>query len=158
MTEPDGTIVLILLAAGGGLLLLGLLAKILDLQLRRDGEAIAVRGLVADVLDQDPNLFGSSITIVRVRVPLWTGSPVTVRVAGQVSSDQLRKAVIESIRQAAKSELIVAIRIKSRIKVRPLAPSELRPARPAPRGRHQPDPSRLPGSRRAKRGINLSRY
>ena len=136
MTEPDGTIVLILLAAGGGLLFLGLLATILDLQLRRDGEAIAVRGLVADVLDQDPNLFGSSITIVRVRVPLWTGSPVTVRVAGQVSSDQLRKAVIESIRQAAKSELIVAIRIKSRIKVRPLAPSELRPARPAPRGRY----------------------
>jgi len=135
MTEPDGTIVLILLAAGGGLLFLGLLATILDLQLRRDGEAIAVRGLVADVLDQDPNLFGSSITIVRVRVPLWTGSPVTVRVAGQVSSDQLRKAVIESIRQAAKSELIVAIRIKSRIKVRPLAPSELRPARPAPRFR-----------------------
>jgi hypothetical protein len=135
MTEPDGTIVLILLAAGGGLLFLGLLATILDLQLRRDGEAIAVRGLVADVLDQDPNLFGSSITIVRVRVPLWTGSPVTVRVAGQVSSDQLRKAVIESIRQAAKSELIVAIRIKSRIKVRPLAPSELRPARPTPRFR-----------------------
>ena len=135
MTEPDGTIVLILLAAGAGLLFLGLLAKILDLQLRRDGEAIAVRGLVADVLDQDPNLFGSSITIVRVRVPLWTGSPVTIRVAGQVSSDQLRKDVIESIRRAAKSELIVAIRIKSRIKVSPLAPSELRPARPAPHGR-----------------------
>src|SRR5262245_56526025 len=102
MTEPDGTIVLILLAAGAGLLLLGLLAKILDLQIRRDGEAIAVRGLVADVLDQDPNRFGASITIVRVRVPLWTGSPVTIRVAGQVSSDQLRKAVIESIRRAAK--------------------------------------------------------
>jgi hypothetical protein len=136
MKEPDGTIVLILLAAGAGLLFLGLLAKILDLQLRRDGEAIAVRGLVADVLDQDPNPFGSSITIVRVRVPLWTGSPVTIRVAGQVSSDQLRNAVLESIRRAAKSELIVAIRIKSRIKVRPLAPSELRPARPAPRGRY----------------------
>jgi hypothetical protein len=136
MKEPDGTIVLILLAAGAGLLFLGLLAKILDLQLRRDGEAIAVRGLVADVLDQDPNPFGSSITIVRVRVPLWTGSPVTIRVAGQVSSDQLRRAVLESIRRAAKSELIVAIRIKSRIKVRPLAPSELRPARPAPRGRY----------------------
>ena len=135
MTEPDGTIVLILLAAGGGLLFLGLLATILDLQLRRDGEGIAVRGLVADVLDQDPNLFGSSITIVRVRVPLWTGSPVTIRVAGQVSSDQLRKAVVESIRRTAKSELIVAIRIKSRIKVRPLAPSELRPARPTPRFR-----------------------
>jgi hypothetical protein len=136
MTEPDGTIVLILLAAGAGLLFLGLLAKILDLQLRRDGEAIAVRGLVADVLDQDPNLFGASITIVRVRVPLWTGTPVTIRVAGQVSSDQLRKAVIESIRRAAKSELIVAIRIRSRIKVRALAaPAEPGTARSTSRGR-----------------------
>ena len=132
MTEPDGTIVLILLAAGGGLLFLGLLATILDLQLRRDGEAIAVRGLVADVLDQDPNLFGSSITIVRVRVPLWTGSPVTIRLAGQVSSDQLRQAVLQSIRRAAKADLMVAIRIKSRIKIRPAAaPAEPRTARSA---------------------------
>ena len=133
MTEQDGTSVLILLAAGGFLLFLALVAKMLDLRLRRDGEAIAVRGLVADVLDQDANLFGASITIVRVRVPLWTGSPVTIRVAGHVSSGQLRKAVLESIRRAARSELIVAIRIKSRIKVRPLeASSELRNARRRP--------------------------
>ena len=130
MTEQDGTIVIILLAGGACLLLLGLVAKMLDLRLRRDGEAIAVRGLMSDALDRDPRLFGASVTVVRVRVPLWTGSPVTIRVAGQVSSDQLRKAVLESIRRTAKSDLIVAIRIKSRIAVRPpAAPSELRNAR-----------------------------
>ena len=97
MTQSDGAIVLILLAAGACLLVVGLVAKMLDLRLRRDGEAIAVRGLISDALDRDPNLFGTSIAIVRVRVPLWTGSPVTIRVAGQVPSDQLRKAVFQSI-------------------------------------------------------------
>ena len=130
MTEPDGTIVLILLVAGACVLLLALIAKILDLRLRRDGEAIAVRGLMSDALERDPSLFGAPITVVRVRVPLWTGSPVTIRIAGQVSSDQLRKAVLESIRRAAKSDLTVAIRIKSRIKIKPAeALSELRTAR-----------------------------
>ena len=118
MTEPDGTIVVILLVAGACVLLLALVAKMLDLRLRRDGEAIAVRGLISDALDRNPSLFGASITVVRVRVPLWTGSPVTIRVAGQVSTDQLRKAALESIRRTAKSDLVVAIRIKSRIKVR----------------------------------------
>jgi hypothetical protein len=127
MTEPDDKIVIILLGAGAGLLLLGLVAKMLDLRLRRDGEAIAVRGLISDALDRDPALFGASIAVVRVRVPLWTGSPVTIRVAGQVSSNELRMAVLQSIRRTAKSDLIVAIRIKSRIKVRPAAAaSELR--------------------------------
>jgi hypothetical protein len=130
MTQSDGAIVLILLAAGACLLVLGLVAKMLDLRLRRDGEAIAVRGLISDALDRDPTLFGTSITVGRIRVPLWTGSPVTIRVAGQVPSDQLRKAVLQRIRRAAKSDLIVAVRIKSRIDVRPAdAPAELRTAR-----------------------------
>jgi len=130
MTEPDGTIVLILLVAGACVLLLALIAKILDLRLRRDGEAIAVRGLMSDALERDPSLFGAPVTVVRVRVPLWTGSPVTIRIAGQVSSDQLRKAVLESIRRAAKSDLTVAIRIKSRIKVRRAeAPSAVKTSR-----------------------------
>ena len=130
MTQSDAAIVLILLAAGGCLLLVGLVAKMLDLRLRRDGEAIAVRGLLSDALDRDPNLFGASITVVRVRVPLWTGSPVTIRIAGHVPSDQLRKAALQSIKRAAKSDLIVAVRIKSRIDVRPTeSTTELRTAR-----------------------------
>lgn len=130
MTQSDGTIVVILLGAGACLLAVGLVAKMLDLRLRRDGEAIAVRGLISDALHQDPNLFGTSVTVVRVRVPLWTGSPVTIRVAGEVPSDQLRKAVLRSIKRAAKSDLIVAVRIKSRIDVRPAeSTTELRTAR-----------------------------
>ena len=124
MTHADGAIVLILLAAGACLLIVVLVAKMLDRRVRRDGEAIAIKGLISDALDGDPNLFGTSSTLVRVRVPLWAGSPVTIRVAGQVPSDQLRKAALQSIKRAAKSDLLVAVRIKSRIAVKP---AEARP-------------------------------
>src|SRR4030095_13062755 len=120
MTHADGAIVLILLAAGACLLIVVLVAKMLDLRVR----AIAIKGLISDALDGDPNLFGTSITLVRVRVPLWAGSPVTIRVAGQVPSDQLRKAALQSIKRAAKSDLLVAGRFKSRIAVKP---AEARP-------------------------------
>jgi hypothetical protein len=116
-SQPDGIVVIILIAATGLLLVLALVGKILELRLKRDGEAVAVRGLMSDALARELSLVGLSITIVRVRVPLWTGSPVTVRVAGQVPSDQLRRAALQSMRQAAKANLIVGVRIKSRIGV-----------------------------------------
>lgn len=113
--RPDGTVAVILIAATGFLLVLALVGKILDLRLRRDGEAVAVRGLMSEALEREPSLQGLSITIVRVRVPLWTGTPVTVRVAGHVPSDQLRRIALHSMRQVAKSNLLVGVRIKSRI-------------------------------------------
>ena len=115
--RQDGTVAIILIAAIAVLLLLALVAKILELRLKRDGEAVAVRGLMSDALEGEPSLLGLPITIVRVRVPLWTGSPVTVRVAGRVPSDHLRRAALQSMRRVAKSNLIVGVRIKSRIGV-----------------------------------------
>ena len=64
--QSEGTVVLVLLAASACLLVLGVVAKMLDLRLRRDGEAIAVRGLISDALHRDPNLFGTSIAVVRL--------------------------------------------------------------------------------------------
>lgn len=123
-------VVLILLVAVAFLLVLGVVGKMLELRLKRDGEAVAVRGVVSDALETDPRLFGLAFTIVRVRVPLWNGSPVTVRVVGQVPSDQLRQAALQSIRRAVKSDLLIGVRIKSRIAVKPTrSPSELRTAR-----------------------------
>jgi hypothetical protein len=126
----EDTVVLILLVAFGVLLVLGVLGKVLELRLRRDGESVAVRGVMSDALRCDPGPLGLAVTIVRIRVPLWTGSPVTVRLAGEVPSDQLREALLQSVRRAAKSNLVVRVRIKSRIRVRPTAPSsKLRTAR-----------------------------
>lgn len=117
--RSDRTVILILIAAAVFLVVLALVGKVLELRLKRDGEAVAVRGLMTDALEREPGLLGLSLTIARVRVPLWTGRPVTVRVVGRVPSDQLRRAAVESMRRAAKSNLLVGVRVTSRIGVVP---------------------------------------
>jgi hypothetical protein len=129
-TRLEEPIILILILAGGLLLLLGLIAKVLHLRLKRDGEVIAVRGVVSDALGGDPELFELPLTTT-VRVPLWTGSPVTIRVFGEVPSSELKRAALLRVKRAARTELSVRARIKSRIGVVPSAStaSELRRAR-----------------------------
>jgi hypothetical protein len=129
-TRLEEPIILILVLAGGLLLLLGLIAKVLHLRLKRDGEVIAVRGVVSDALGGDPELFDLPLT-TSVRVPLWTGSPVTIRVFGEVPSTELKRAALLRVNRTARTELSVRARIKSRIGVAPngSTTSELRRAR-----------------------------
>jgi len=126
----EGPVALVLILAAGLLLMLGLVGKVLDLRLKRDGEAVAVKGLIADALGRDPDLFGLPLSAT-VRVPFWSGSPVTIRVAGEVPSDELKRVALRSVKRAAKAELLVHVRIRSRIGVVPSAStsSELRRAR-----------------------------
>src|SRR5439155_3522966 len=81
--RAEGAVTLVLIVAAGLLLILGIVGKMLDLRLRRDGEGVAVKGLIAEALRRDPALLGLALTPT-VRVPLFRGSPVTIRVAGQV--------------------------------------------------------------------------
>ena len=53
-TPLEGPITLVLALAVGLLLMLALVGKLSDLRLKRDGEAVAVKGLIADALDRDP--------------------------------------------------------------------------------------------------------
>lgn len=130
--RAEGAVTLVLIVAAGLLLILGIVGKVLDLRLRRDGEGVAVKGLIAEALRRDPALLGLALTPT-VRVPLFRGSPVTIRVAGQVPSDQLRRAALRRVKRAAATDLLVAVRIKSRIGVVPIASSSppLRTARSA---------------------------
>ena len=125
----EGPIVVLTVAAGV-LLVLGLVGKMLDLRLKRDGETVAVKGLIADALERDPDLFGLPLTAT-VRVPLWSGSPVIIRVAGEVPSGELKRAVILRVKRTATAELSVRVRIKSRIGVIPTSSTgrEIRRAR-----------------------------
>ncbi|MGH7303834.1 MAG: hypothetical protein ACRELZ_11115 [Candidatus Rokuibacteriota bacterium] len=114
----EGSVTLILILAAGLLILLGLVAKVLDLRLKRDGEVIAVKGVVSDALGGDPELFELPLTTT-VRVPLWTGSPVTIRVFGEVPTRDLKRLVLRRVERAATTELAVRARVKSRIGVAP---------------------------------------
>ena len=108
----------ILIGAIATLLLLALIAKMLDLRLKRDGEVIAVKGVMSDALRGDPELFDLPLTMT-VRVPLWRGSPVTIRVYGEVPSSDIRLTALRRVKRAAQRELSVRTRIKSRIGVAP---------------------------------------
>jgi len=112
----DEPIALVLFLAGGLLLVLVLIGTISALRLRRDGEEVAVRGLIVDALGRDPELLAWPLTAT-VRVPLWAGSPVTIRIAGEVPSKELKRAALQRVKHTAKSELSVRVRVRSRIDV-----------------------------------------
>ena len=98
-------------------LILGVLVKIWDLKRKRENEAVIVQSQISDALLREPALFSLAITPT-ARVPLWRGSPVTVEVAGQVPSDDLREAALRTIEREA-SRLRSDLRIESRIGVVP---------------------------------------
>jgi hypothetical protein len=111
----DAPVASLLSAAAALVLILVLTGKMLELKDKRAAEAIAVQGEIADALDRDPTLVGFPMTPT-ARVPLWRGTPVTVKVVGQVPSVELRRAALDAAEQAA-AELLVRVRIKSRIGV-----------------------------------------
>ena len=121
----DEPIALVLILAAGLLLVLALVGKVSALRLKRDGEAVAVKGLIVDALGHDPQLLAWPLSTT-VRVPLWRGSPVTIRVIGEVPSKDLRMAALRRVKHTATAELSVRVRIRSRIGVAPNAPT--RPA------------------------------
>jgi hypothetical protein len=118
----EGPVTVLLIVAAGLVLLIGLVAKMLDLRLKRDGEVVAVKGVISDALGGDPELFELPLTAT-VRVPLWRGSPVTIRVFGEVPSGELKQAALRRVQRTAEAELAVRARIKSRIGVTRAAPN-----------------------------------
>ena len=96
---------------------IGVLIKMLDLKRKRDSEAVVVQARISDAVLRDPRLFSLPITPT-AHVPLWKGRPVTVEVAGQVPSDDLRDAAIGLIEHEA-SQLGPEVHVESRIEVVP---------------------------------------
>jgi hypothetical protein len=118
-TTPSGGTQTIALVASAIVLLviLGALVKMLDLKRRREGEAVIVQSQVSDAVLRDPSLFSLPITPT-AHVPLWTGTPVIVEVAGCVPSDDLREMALHVIEREA-SHLRNDVQIESRIEVVP---------------------------------------
>lgn len=98
-------------------LILAVLVKMWDLKRKREGEAVIVQSQISDALLREPALFSLAV-IPTAHVPLWKGSPVTVEIAGQVPSEDLRDAALRAIEREA-SRLRSDVRIESRIGVVP---------------------------------------
>jgi hypothetical protein len=112
---PRDPVTAVLVAAVVIVSIVGVLGRALELRDRRAAEAVAVQGEIADALLRDPALLGLPLTPT-ARVPLWRGSPVTVKVAGNVPSRELRTVALRAAERGA-AELLVRVRIKSRIGV-----------------------------------------
>jgi hypothetical protein len=105
----------VLVAAVAVMLILAALGRVHVLRDRRAAAAIAVQGEIADALLRHPALLDLSLTPT-ARVPVWWGSRVTVEVIGEVPSRELRTVALRAAERGA-AELLVRVRIKSRIRV-----------------------------------------
>jgi hypothetical protein len=99
------------------LVVLGALIKMMDLKRKRESEAVVIQARISDAVLRDPRLFSLPITPT-AHVPLWKGTPVTVEVAGQVPSEDLRQAALNLIEREA-SQLGSEVHVESRVGVTP---------------------------------------
>ncbi len=99
------------------LVVLGALIKMMDLKRKRESEAVVIQARVSDAVLRDPRLFSLPITPT-AHVPLWKGTPVTVRSRGEVPSEDLRQAALNLIEREA-SQLGSEVRVESRVGVVP---------------------------------------
>jgi hypothetical protein len=49
------------------------------------------------------------------------GKPVVIRISGEVPSDELKRVALRRVQHTAKAELLVRVRIRSRIGIAPAA-------------------------------------
>ena len=92
----DGGVIPLLAFLVGLALLVGFTVKVIDRKRRREEEAVLVQAKVSDALLTDPTVANLPVTVT-AHVPLWSGSPITVDVAGRVARPGQREAVIRRV-------------------------------------------------------------
>ena len=99
--------------------LLGIAVKLYDLKRKREEEAVAAQARISDALLMDAALSGLPLTPT-ARVPLWSGTPLTLEIKGAVPKTELREAAVSvATREMARSR--DDFRIEDRISVDPSA-------------------------------------
>ncbi len=99
------------------LVIVGVTARILDLKSKREIDAIHLQAQLADALLCDPMLSRLNVTPM-VRVPIWRGTPATIKMRGEVPRPELREAVLRfMIRET--SRLRSDFRIEDRLAIAP---------------------------------------
>ena len=76
------------------------IAKVLDLNRKRETEAAVLQAQVSDALLRDAR-FGELSVTPTARVPFWSGSSATIELAGWVPTPDLHEAVLRLVRSEA---------------------------------------------------------
>jgi hypothetical protein len=82
------------------LVFLGITVKLLDLKRRRESEAVQLQAQISDALLREERVFGLSVTPT-AHVPLWSGTPATLELRGQVPSPEVKDAVLRLVNREA---------------------------------------------------------
>jgi hypothetical protein len=77
----------------GLIVLIGVLVKLYDLRGKRETEAVHLQAQISDAMLREPNLFGLPIAAT-AHIPLWSGTPVRLELAGEVPDPGVREAVL----------------------------------------------------------------
>jgi hypothetical protein len=96
----QGSTILVVLLLLGVLVLVGIGVKLYDLRRKREAEGVHLQAQVSDALLRDPGVFGLAVTPT-AHVPWWSGSPVTLEVAGRVPAEEAREQVLRLVRAEA---------------------------------------------------------
>jgi len=98
---PEGGGFLVAAALVIGLLLvIGVVVKLYDLRRQREAEAVHLQAQISDAMLRDPSLFGLPVAAT-AHAPLWSGTPVTIELAGEVPDPGMREAVMRIARSEA---------------------------------------------------------
>jgi hypothetical protein len=102
------------------LVVIGVIAKVSDVQRRREAEGLGLQARLGDVLLMDPMLHGAAITPT-VHVPMRQGSPVRIEITGSVPSPEMRDRALHVMRQEATrfTQYALDVEIEDRVSVLP---------------------------------------
>jgi len=96
----SGTAIAAVVVVVGLLVIIGVAVKLFDLRRKRESEAVQLQAQVSDALLRDPSLAGLPLTPT-ARVPIWTGSPATIDITGQVPNDLVKEVALRLVRDEA---------------------------------------------------------
>ena len=107
--DGGGTAIAAVIVVAGLLVVIGLAVKLFDLKRKRESEAVQLQAQLSDALLREPSLAGLPLTPT-VHVPMWTGTPATIEVTGQVPRPELKDLALRLVSDEAS-------RIRSDIKI-----------------------------------------
>src|SRR5712691_761119 len=98
--DGGSTAIAAVLVVLGLLVIIGLAVKLFDLKRKRESEGVQLQAQVSDALLREPSLAGLPLTPT-AHIPMWTGTPATIEVTGQVTTPELKDIALRLVRDEA---------------------------------------------------------
>ena len=117
--DGGGTAIAAVIVVAGLLVVISLAVKLFDLKRKRESEAVQLQAQLSDALLREPSLAGLPLTPT-VHVPMWTGTPATIDVTGQVPRPELKDLALRLVSDEA-SRIRSDIKIVDRLSIVPTA-------------------------------------